>query len=204
MLYFVSHSLARAAARVVYRRRVLHREYVPEAGAALIVANHTSHLDPPLVAGVFRRPIHAMARKSLFKGFLGWLLPRINVFPVDQGKGDLGSLKHMLTLLKDGQRVLMFPEGTRAHDGRLQPATAGIGFILSKAQVPVVPLRIFGAYEAWPRSSKRPRGGRITIVAGPPVDFSGIPADLPTRERHQACADKVMEAIAAIRLEDAS
>lgn len=203
MIFFVTHSLARLAARLVYRRRVIHRHFVPESGAALIVANHTSHLDPPLVATVFRKPIHAMARKTLFKGFLAWLLPRINVFPVDQGKGDLASLKHMLSLLKAGNRVLMFPEGTRSKDGTLQPATPGIGFILSKAQVPVIPMRIFGAFEAWPKGAKRPRPGRITIVAGPPVDFSGIPEGLPAREHHQACADKVMEAIAAIRLDQA-
>ncbi len=201
MLYFLSHSCARLVARLVYRRRVLHREFIPESGAALIVANHTSHLDPPLVAGVFRKPIHAMARSTLFQGILGWLLPRINVFPVEHGKGDLGSLKHMLALLKAGNRVLMFPEGTRSPDGTLQPATAGIGFILSKANVPVVPLRIFGAYEAWPKGASRPRRGRITVVAGPPVDFSSLPAELTGRARHQAMADKVMEALAAIRLD---
>ncbi len=203
MIFFVAHFLGRCAAWLVFGRRIIHRERVPESGAALIVANHSSHLDPPLIVTAFRKPIHTMARKTLFKGFLGWLLPRIHVFPVDLGKGDLASLKKVLALLKAGNRVLIFPEGTRSPDGSLQPATSGIGFILSKAQVPVVPMRIFGAHEAWPRSAKRPGLGRITIVVGPPVDFSGIAQDLSAREHHQACADKVMQAIAALRPDEA-
>ncbi len=201
MIFFITHLLGRCAARLIYGRRVIHRGRVPESGGALVVANHTSHLDPPLIVTVFRKPIHTMARKTLFKGFLGWLLPRINVFPVDLGKGDLTSLKKVLALLKAGQRVLIFPEGTRSADGCLQPATAGIGFILSKAQVPVIPMRIFGAHEAWPRGASRPGRGRVTIVVGPPVDFGRIPPGLSTRDQHQACADQVMAAIAALRID---
>ena len=122
MLYWISLNLARIVGRIFFRHRTLHRERLPESGGALIVANHVSYLDPAAVGIAFRKPIHYLARKSLFKGFLGWLLPRIQVLPVDRGKGDLGSMKRILGLLKDGQRVLMFPEGTRSPDGQLQPA----------------------------------------------------------------------------------
>ncbi|MBK8791162.1 MAG: 1-acyl-sn-glycerol-3-phosphate acyltransferase [Holophagaceae bacterium] len=137
----------------------------------------------------------------LFKGFLGWLLPRIQVLPVDRGKGDLASMKRILSLLKEGHRVLIFPEGTRSMDGALQPAEAGIGFIIAKCDVPVVPVRIFGAFECFPRGSSWPRPGRITIVPGPPVDFSAVPSELTGRDRYQACADQVMKALAELRLE---
>jgi 1-acyl-sn-glycerol-3-phosphate acyltransferase len=120
---------------------------------------------------------------------------------VDLGKGDLASMKRILRLLKEGNRVLIFPEGTRSPDGTLQPAEAGIGFIIAKGEVPVVPVRIFGAHECWPRGARWPSPGRITIVAGPPVDFSGLPEDVTGRERYQACADLVMQALAAIRVE---
>ncbi len=201
MIYWFTHTLARLVGRLVFRHRTVHPELLPEAGGAIIVANHVSFLDPCLVGASFRKPIYYLARKSLFKGFLGWLLPRIQVLPVDRGKGDLGSMKRILSLLKEGNRVLIFPEGTRSTDGELQAAEAGIGFILAKCDVPVIPVRIFGAFECFPRGSSWPRPGRITIVPGPPVDFSAIPPELTGRERYQACADQVMAALAGIRLE---
>ena len=202
MIYRIAHAGSRLVGRLCFRHRTLHRERLPEAGGALIVANHVSYLDPVVVGIAFRKPIFYLARKSLFKGFLGWLLPRIQVLPVDRGKGDLASMKRILTLLKEGNRVLIFPEGTRSPDGQLQPAEAGIGFILAKCDVPVIPVRIFGAFECFPRGSSWPRPGRITIVPGPPVDFSGIPPELTGRERYQACADQVMAALSGIRPED--
>ncbi len=202
MIYWITHSLGRIVGHLFFRHRTLHRELIPERGGALLVANHVSYLDPPVISIAFRKPIYCLGRKSLFKGFLGWLLPRIKVLPVDRGKGDIASLKRILNLLKEGNRVLIFPEGTRSPDGTLQSAEAGIGFIISRCEVPVIPLRIFGAFECFPRSAKFPRLGPITIVPGPPVDFSDLPPELTGRERHQACADRAMEALAAIRLED--
>jgi 1-acyl-sn-glycerol-3-phosphate acyltransferase len=120
---------------------------------------------------------------------------------VDLGKGDLASMKRILRLLKEGNRVLIFPEGTRSPDGTLQEAEAGIGFIIAKGEVPVVPVRLFGAHECWPRDAKWPRPGRITAVVGSAVNFSLIPEDLTGRERYQACADLVMQSLGAITLE---
>lgn len=201
MIYRIAHAGSRLVGRLCFRHRTLHRELLPESGGALIVANHVSYLDPVVVGIAFRKPIYYLARKSLFKGFLGWLLPRIQVLPVDRGKGDLASMKRILSLLKEGHRVLIFPEGTRSTDGEIQPAEAGIGFIIAKCDVPVVPVRIFGAFECFPRGSSWPRPGRITIVPGPPVDFSAVPLELTGRERYQACADQVMKALAELRLE---
>jgi 1-acyl-sn-glycerol-3-phosphate acyltransferase len=201
VIYWLAHTGSRLVGRLLFRQRILHREYLPETGGALIVANHVSFLDPALVGACFRNPIHYLARKTLFKGFLGWLLPRIQVLPVELGKGDLASMKRILRLLKEGNRVLIFPEGTRSPDGSLQAAEAGIGFLIAKGGVPVIPVRLFGAYECWPREARWPRPGRITAVAGPPVDFSGLPADLTGRESYQACADRVMQALAAIERE---
>lgn len=201
MIYWLAHTLSRLAGLIFFRHRVLHREHLPESGGALIVANHVSFLDPAAVGAAFRKPIYYLARKTLFKGFLGWLLPRIQVLPVDLGKGDLASMKRILSLLKEGHRVLIFPEGTRSPDGTLQGAEAGIGFIIAKGEVPVIPVRIFGAFECWGREERWPHPGRITLVAGPPVDFSQLPSELTGRARYQACADLVMKALARIHLE---
>ena len=201
IVYWTIHALCRVFCMVFCRLRVVGREHMPESGGALLVSNHVSFLDPPIVGSAFREPIHFLARKSLFKGFFIWLLPRIQVMPLDRGKPDMAGLKRVLAKLKDNQRVLLFPEGTRSPDGAPQPAEAGVGFIIAKASVPVVPMRIFGAFECYPRSAKFPKPGKVTLVVGPPVDFSSIPPDLSGRDLYQAYADAVMRAITALRTE---
>ena len=146
----------------------------------------------------FRNPIYCLARKSLFKGFFTWFLPRINVMPVDRGKPDMAGMKRVLQLLKEGNRVLLFPEGTRSHDGSLLPGEAGVGFMIAKCGVPVVPVRISGAFECYPRSASFSQARQNHHTAGPPVDFSAIPEGLTGRDLYQAYADAVMAAIGRI------
>ena len=195
IVYRICHTLCRIFGATFFRLRVHGREHMPESGGALIVSNHVSFLDPPLIGCAYRQPIFYLARKTLFKGPLAWLLPRIQVIPVDQGKADMAGLKRVLAMLKSGHRVLLFPEGTRSPDGSLQSAEAGVGFIIAKCGTPVIPTRIFGAHEAYPRHSKFPRPGQVHIVSGPPVDFSTIPAGLSGRELYEAYAATVMDAI---------
>lgn len=198
IIYRICQTLCRLAGAVFFRLRVHGREFMPETGGALIVSNHVSFLDPPLIGCSYREPIHYLARKTLFKGPFAWLLPRIQVIPVDRGKADMAGLKRVLAMLKDNQRVLLFPEGTRSPDGSVQAAEAGVGFIIAKCGTPVVPMRIFGAHEAFPRTARFPRPGRVHVVAGPPVDFSSLPAGLSGRELYEAYAAAVMRAIAAL------
>jgi len=200
-LYTFGYWLCRLMAVIFWRFRVIHRERVIEDGPVLIVANHESYLDPPLVGICFRRPVHFLARSTLFRGVLGWLLPRINVIPVDQGKADLSSMKKTIALLKGGKPLVFFPEGSRSHDGTLQRAQPGVGMVIAKSGVPVLPIRLFGAHEALPRGGKFPVFPRITAVVGEPVDFSDIEkSDKKGKELYQAYADRVMEVIGALEL----
>jgi 1-acyl-sn-glycerol-3-phosphate acyltransferase len=200
MLFWIGHFLSRLYGFLMHRKRVVGRDRLIESGPALLVCNHASFLDPPLLACSFRRPVHCLARKSLFKGLLAWLLPRIRVLPIDRGKSDMAGLRRVLELVAAGERVLLFPEGTRSPDGQLMPAEAGIGFLIAKSGVPVQPLRIFGSFEAYPRHAKFPRPGPITVVAGEPIDFSDLQALPAGRVRYQAYADRVMQAIARLEL----
>jgi len=199
ILYPVGHFLFRIIGAVFFRHRVIHRERLIEDGPALLVCNHASFLDPPLLGICFRKPVHYLARKSIFVGPLAWLLPRVNVVPVDRGKGDMGSLKRVLELVKSGERVVLFPEGTRTRDGELQTAEAGIGFLIAKSGVPVQPLRLFGTFETFPRHAKFPRPGRVTVVVGERIDFSDVPAGLHGRPLYDVYAERVMAAIGALR-----
>src|SRR5205823_10945704 len=114
---------------------------------------------------------HFLARRTLLDvPLLGWLLPRLNVIPVNQEGIDRSALKSLIRILKAGNAALVFPEGSRTTDGNLQPAEPGLGLIIAKTLAPVVPMRIFGAHEALPRGGGLPFAP-ITIVIRDPISF---------------------------------
>jgi 1-acyl-sn-glycerol-3-phosphate acyltransferase len=145
-----------------------------------------------------------MARKTLFSiPLLGKLLPHFNVISVDRDGNDRTALKTVLRLLKQGEGVVLFPEGTRSPDGNLQKAQSGIGLMIAKTKAPVLPMRLFGAHEAFPKNSKFPIRHPIRIVLGKPLYFSEQELTAPKgkeRELYQELADKVMNAIDSLQL----
>jgi 1-acyl-sn-glycerol-3-phosphate acyltransferase len=197
-IYRAGYTLCLIAAKLGFRLRICGRENLIEEGPAILASNHASFLDPPLVGVSCRKDIYFLARKSLFeKPVFGPLLTQLNTVPVDRDRGDVGAVRAMIKLLKSGNRVLVFPEGTRSKDGNLQPARAGVGLLIAKSLAPVVPVRIFGSYLALPRSGGI-RFVPITVVIGKPLFFTK--QDLGTDERaaYQVLSDRVMTAIAAL------
>ncbi|MEP6685319.1 MAG: lysophospholipid acyltransferase family protein, partial [Verrucomicrobiota bacterium] len=175
--YWFFAALSRLIARVCFRYRVIHPERMLQTGPVILAANHSSYLDPPLAGIACKRAIYFLTRKSLLQlPVLGWLLPKLNVIPVDQEGTDRSALKALIRILKRGDGTLVFPEGGRTLDGNLQPALPGVGLVIAKTLAPVVPMRIFGAREAWPRGSSRIRFHSITVVVGEPIHFTA--ADL--------------------------
>jgi len=131
----------------------------------------------------------------------GWLLPKLNVVPVDQEGTDRSALKALIRIVKAGHATVVFPEGARTLDGELQPVQPGIGFVIAKTLAPVLPMRIFGAHEAMPRGQKRLRLRRITIVFGEPIQFTDADLVPRSKEVYQRLSERVMERIAALQLE---
>jgi 1-acyl-sn-glycerol-3-phosphate acyltransferase len=200
--YFTIYHLTRFVARVFFRFRVVHPERVIQSGPVILAMNHESYLDPPFAGIGCRRAIYFLARKSLLDvPLLGWLLPRLNVIPVDQEGGDRSALKALIRALRANHGVLVFPEGSRTLDGNLQPALPGLGFVIAKTLAPVVPMRIFGAHQALPRAGGRLRFCPITIVVGEPLRFTKADVESHGREAYARLSQRIMEAIAALRLE---
>ena len=201
--YWVGYHLTKLLARIFFRLRVLHRERMINHGPVILAANHQSYLDPPLAGSVSNRAIYFLARRTLLDGwFLGWILPKLNVIPVDSETGrDRTALKALIRILKAGRGTLVFPEGQRTADGKLQPAQPGLGLVIAKTLAPVVPMRIFGAYDAWPIHEKWPRPGRITIVVGRPIIFTTQDVEGGGKELYQRLSQQVMDAITALRME---
>ena len=188
--------------RVFFRLRVVHRERIINRGPVILASNHESYLDPPVIGCVADRAIFFLARKTLLAGaFFGWLLPKLNVIPVDQEGNDRNALKALIRILKGGEATLIFPEGERTRDGSLRPALPGLGFVIAKTLAPVVPMRIFGAREALPRGSRRLRACPITIVVGEPIHFTAADLEPPGKEVYGRLSQRVMDAIAALSLD---
>jgi len=202
LTYNIFYNLAKLLARVFFRMRVVHPERMVESGPLILAVNHTSYFDPPLAGICSRRGVYYLARKTLLQWpFFGPLFPAMNVIPVERDGNDMSALREVIKKIKDGNGVVLFPEGTRSKDGNIQPARAGIGFVIAKTGAPVLPMRIFGAYDAFPKNSKRLHFTQITVVIGEPLVFDPNDLASATRETYQMLSDRVMEAIAALKIE---
>jgi 1-acyl-sn-glycerol-3-phosphate acyltransferase len=193
--YLLGYSLSKAIAKTFFNYRVIGAENMIEEGPCIIAANHCSYLDPPLVGVACQRAIHYLARKSLLDiPVLGPILPELNVIPVDQKNADRSALMGAIRVVRNGGAVLIFPEGTRSHDGKLQPAQPGIGMIAAKTGAPVVPVRISGSYDAFPKGARVPRSAPVKVEISRAIQMGE--RDLEDRKIYQDLADQYLRAIA--------
>jgi len=200
--YYVGYHLSRLGGRLLFRFRVIHRERMLQCGPVILAMNHESYLDPPLAGTTCDRAIYFLARRTLLDvPLLGWLLPKLNVIPVNQESVDRSAIRAVIRILEAGNGVLVFPEGSRTLDGNLQSAEPGLGLVIAKTLAPVVPMRIFGAHEALPPGSGRLRCTPITIVIGEPIFFNAADFEAGGKNLYARLSDRVMKAIAALRLD---
>ncbi len=197
--FWTGYHLAKAIGRLFFRFHVEHREHRILEGPVILAMNHQSYLDPPLAGVASGRETYFLARKTLLDApVLGWLLPKLNVVPVDQEGTDRSALKALIRILKAGHATVVFPEGARTLDGNLQPALPGIGFVIAKTRAPVLPMRIFGAHEALPRGSSKLRFHPIRVVIGEPIRFTDEELSARGKDVYQQLSERVMAAIAAL------
>ena len=200
--YWLGYHSSRILAKILYRFRIVHRERMIQSGPVIVAMNHQSYFDPPLAGNACDRAIYFLAKKSLMKApLLRWLLPKLNVIPVDLEGNDRSAIKALIRVLQAGESALVFPEGKRTEDGTLQPAQPGVGLVIAKTRAPVVPMRIFGAFEAWPIGGKIRLGSKITIVVGEPLQFSEADFQGPGKDVYPRLSQKVMDAIADLKPE---
>jgi 1-acyl-sn-glycerol-3-phosphate acyltransferase len=200
--YWLGYHLSRLIGRLFFRLRIIHRERMIQTGPVILAMNHQSYLDPPLAGVTCDRAIYFLARRSLVEVLLlGWLLPKLNVIPVNQEGIDRSALKALIRVLKSGNAALVFPEGSRTLDGNLQAAQPGLGLVIAKTLAPVVPMRIFGAHQALPRGGGGLHFVPITIVVGEPIFFTSVDLGSPARNLYGRISQRVMDAIAALRLD---
>jgi 1-acyl-sn-glycerol-3-phosphate acyltransferase len=199
--YWLGYNLSKIIGRIFFQYRAVHRERMIQTGPVIIAMNHQSFLDPPLGGIACDRDIYFLARKTLLDHwFWGWLLPKLNVIPVNQEAADRSALKALIRILRGGEAALVFPEGERTLDGKLQPAQPGLGFVIAKTLAPVVPMRIFGSYQAWPRHGRKIRFHPITVVVGEAMRFTESDVAGGGKDVYQRLSDQVMSEIAKLSI----
>jgi len=203
--YWVGWQSSRLIAKGYFGWRALHPERLPLHGPCLVAANHACFFDPFFVGAGTTREMYYLARASAFWFPLGAMLRRFNAIPMDRESGGLKGMLRIIDIINQGHAITLFPEGTRTADGQLQPAKAGVGLIAIKSAGPVVPVRIFGSYEAWNRHMTFPRPRRrVTVKYGHPLDFSALRAEAADCSKprlkaiYQEVSDAIMRAIASL------
>lgn len=176
MFYRVGHALFSSYFKLFYNWQVSGEENIPQEGAVLLVSNHISNLDPPLVGSGTRRPVHFMAKAELFKiPLVGQVIRDWGAFPVKRGAGDRNALRTVLQLLEDGKVVGIFPEGTRNKSGEdsMGEAHTGAANFALKTGATVVPTAIIGPLKLF-----KP----VKLVFGKPLDLSAYQGQKPNKE----------------------
>ena len=181
--------------KVLFNMEVRGKENVPKSGGVILAANHLSFLDPPAIAIASPRRVYFLARKELFKGkMFGWLIRELNAMPISNKKLRVGVIKKSLEILKEGEALLLFPEGTRSPAGTISGGKRGVGLIAYKAKVPVVPVLIKGSDKALAIGAKWISLRKISIVFGKPIEPEEIRSKA-NKDFYQELSDNVMAEI---------
>lgn len=200
-VYSFSRFLFRLGLKIWNRFQAFGSNNMPAQGGVIIASNHASFLDPPIVGcGLMRRYVRFLARDSLFQNRIGaWWARNVGVVCIDRNRGDIAAFKAALAVLKAGGALCLFPEGTRTLDGRLQPPKAGIGFLIMKAEVPVVPVYVEGSFKAFSKGSLFIKPAGITVHYGRPIFPEEFRQLGEGRDVYRKAAELVMERIQALQ-----
>jgi 1-acyl-sn-glycerol-3-phosphate acyltransferase len=181
--YRVVRVIVMAAFRPLFRAQIVGAEHLPASGAYIVAPTHRSILDVPFTSFMTTRRIRFLAKEELLRHPLGkWLFGRLGAVPVERGTADRGALRVLEAVLRGGDPVALFPEGTRAAGPRLAPLFDGAAYLSVKLGVPIVPVGVGGSEHILPKGAKFPHFHRVAVVVGTPLH----PVDVAKGSRRRA------------------
>ena len=198
VFYRIIRFLIEVFCRVYFRLRVFGSDNIPKTGAFILAPIHRSNVDTPIVSVVTKRRLRFMGKDSLWKiKPIGVILSALGGFPVTRGSADLEALKRCLAVLKLGEPLVMFPEGTRQSGPKIHPLFDGAAYLAIKADVPIVPVGFGGTEGVMPKGSKMILPRRCSVVVGKPIY---PPKSETGRLPRTATTDLTAELIAALQV----
>ena len=179
LIKYIWHSIVRGffayTLCVLCRVQTIGRKNVPRKGAALILCNHQCYLDPFFSQSWFFRHFFFVARASLYGGkILGPLLRSFYIIPIKQGEGDISAMRAIISELKRGSAVCLYPEGARCWDGKIAEVKPGFALLSRRGNAPVIPTVIEGAFEVWPRNGRGFRIRKVMVHYGEPISVDRV------------------------------
>ncbi|MBL8876982.1 MAG: 1-acyl-sn-glycerol-3-phosphate acyltransferase [Phycisphaerae bacterium] len=200
LLYELIGSFCALLFILFYRVRVRGAKNIPTTGPLLIAANHQSFIDPPLI-GCFVRNRHLsfVAKIGLFKfGPFAWFISALNSIPINDEAGDAGAIREILKRLAAGHAVLIFPEGSRSHDGGQKAFKRGVALLMKRAKCPVVPAAVEGCFDAWGPAVRFPKliGQRVAVTYGKPIPYAEL-----EKAGAQGALDRIAREVNTLRMQ---
>jgi len=198
-LYLIGWLLSWTIARLIFRAKVFNRKFLPVRGPFILASNHKSVADPQLVGSSVNRALHFMAKKELFENkFFGMILRRVNAHPLNRAGFDRTALETAIKVLKSGQPLIIFPEGTRARNTDFLPVRPGIGKIARSAMVPVVPAYVSGSDDLkkcfWGKK-------RLNVIFGPEISTDKISEFGDDKDGYRQLSKEIMNRIKDLKSE---
>ncbi len=184
MLYYLTRWPLRVISKLFLPLEIVGLENIPSRGACIFASNHRSYFDPVVLGYTSPRRLSFVAKDSLFENRLfGFYITQLGAYPIRRHQADFRALRETFRRLKAGRTILIFPEGTRRADNPLQEAEPGIGFIVSKVKVPVIPVYLEGTDKVLPPGSKRLHRAPVKITFGKAVAYEpGEPPETIVRK----------------------
>ena len=176
ILYRIVRRVFWVATRLMWRVTFEGTENVPEEGPFILAPLHRSNIDFAMMSLVTRRKMRFMGKDSLWKvRWFGWFLTTLGAYPVRRGVADRESMRSTIDILKGGEPLVLFPEGTRRSGPTVEDLYDGAAYVATRAGVPLVPVGIGGSEGALPKGSRLPRPVKVHVVVGPPIAPPPIP-----------------------------
>lgn len=196
ILYSILHFFVRLSFRVLFQLEIKGEEYVPRDESVVILANHTSYIDPVVMGVATPQELNYMAKKELFKNILfRWLITTFRAFPLRRGTIDRESMSRALNILAQKEPLLIFAQGTRSAEGEVLPTKPGVGMIIYKSKAKAVPAIIRGSSKILPRNAKFIHIHKLRVHFGRPFEIERFFQMPECKETYELIADEVTKGL---------